>query len=117
MENRRNETHGWKFRVKDKIANLSVVALEERVQFSLEQMKLWFYGYKTLKDYKATIWGKKVDFRFHRSVGNAGRTVPCCSGASKKEKEDGVAFTETRSLCGFAENSGKGIGRTASRAS
>ena len=85
MENRRNETHGWKFRVKDKIANLSVVAVEEREQFSLEQMKLWFYGYKTLKDYKATIWGKKVDFSF--SIAPSGTPAEQCPVAPAPQKK------------------------------
>lgn len=54
----------WRFRLPDKIAGLSQFSLEENSAFWLEQARSWFYGYKTSKDYKATIWGKKVDFSF-----------------------------------------------------
>ncbi len=64
MENKPDNANVWKFRLKDKIANISHVSLKEDVWFSPEHMKLWFYGYRTSKDYKASIWGKKTDFSF-----------------------------------------------------
>lgn len=77
----------WRFRLPDKIAGLSQFSLEEDTAFWTEQMKLWFYGYKTSKDYKATIWGKKVNFSFSISPsGTPTEQFPVIPAPQKKKR-------------------------------
>ncbi len=51
----------WRFRLTEKIAQYKQVSLVENIDFWQSQSKYWFYGYKTHKELKAEIWGKKVN--------------------------------------------------------
>lgn len=51
----------WTFRVAEKIAQRTQITLEENTCYWAEQLKTWFYGYKTPFPVKATLWGQKVD--------------------------------------------------------
>lgn len=51
----------WKFRLLEPIAGILQVSLQENISFWSHVIKFWFYGYKTPKDLKARIWGRKVD--------------------------------------------------------
>ena len=86
MGNGEDKTNVWKFRLTDKIANISQVSIEEKTEFWLESMKLWFYGYKTSKDYKVTIWGRKVDFSFSIAPVGMPTDYPPVIAAPQKKK-------------------------------
>lgn len=51
----------WTFRLTHKIAQYKQISLVEHIVFWSSQSKHWFYGYKTPKELKAKIWGKRVN--------------------------------------------------------
>ncbi len=69
-----------KFRLTEKIANLSQVLLEENTYLGPEQMPHRFYGYRTSGDCKATICGRKVNFSL--SIAPPGKIPVCQTGAN-----------------------------------
>lgn len=60
-EEQMTDRNSWNFHLTKSIANLSDVTLEIHAEFWLSTLQRWFCGYQTSKEYKATIWGKKVD--------------------------------------------------------
>lgn len=85
MIDQQDTTNVWRFRLTDKIANLSQISITENTEFWLESMKLWFYGYKTSKDYKAALWGKKVNFSL--SIAPPGTPTDQFLAAPKPQKK------------------------------
>lgn len=60
-EEQMTDRNSWNFHLTKSIANLPDVTLEIHTEFWLSTLQRWFCGYQTPKEYKATIWGKKVD--------------------------------------------------------
>lgn len=70
MRKTENRETTWTFRVTEKIAQRTQITLQENTSYWAEQLKTWFYGYKTPDPVKATVWGKKVDLEIEIATPN-----------------------------------------------
>lgn len=77
----------WTFRVAEKIAQRTQITLEENTCYWAEQLKTWFYGYKTRLPLKATLWGLKIDLEIKIApYGTPTETLPVVEKADSTSK-------------------------------